>query len=103
MRVFQVVGKVSLQRAHPTLIGKRWVLAVPLPLAVLAGKAEPTADEIVVLDELGASPGAWLGVSEGAEAAAPYAGDKKPVDAYAALLLDRLDLHAESVEKMTAQ
>jgi len=44
----------------------------------------------VIFDNLGAGPGARIGFSEGGEAAAPFFPEKKPVDAYCALLLDQL-------------
>jgi hypothetical protein len=36
--------------------------------------------------------GSKIGFSEGGEAAAPFYPVKKPVDAYAALLLDKLEI-----------
>ena len=42
----------------------------------------PTADPLVVWDELGAGNGSLIALSEGAEAAQPFRPDIKPVDAY---------------------
>ena len=87
MRIAEVIGTVTLSRCHPSLAGYRWVIAVPASLAGLrAGK--PDGEDFVVLDELGAGRDQWVGVSEGAEAAQPFYPVKKPVDAYAACLLD---------------
>jgi ethanolamine utilization protein EutN len=45
-----------------------------------------------VFDELGAGPGAIIGISEGREAANPFGKVKTPVDAYCACLLDQLNV-----------
>ncbi|MDA1164437.1 MAG: carbon dioxide concentrating mechanism protein CcmL, partial [Planctomycetota bacterium] len=41
---------------------------------------------------LGAGEGSLVGVSEGAEAAAPFHPNVKPIDGYAAAILDQVDL-----------
>ena len=96
MRIAKVVGKVTLSRCHPSFVGAALRLAVPLSLAELRGAA-PQADEIVVWDEHGAGLGSLIAVSEGAEAAQPFRPALKPVDAYAAALLDevRADEHQQ--------
>jgi len=45
-----------------------------------------------VFDELGAGPGAVIGISEGREAANPFGKSRTPVDAYCACLLDQLNV-----------
>jgi microcompartment protein CcmK/EutM len=50
-------------------------------------------DDVVVYDNLGAGPGAMIGLSEGREAANPFGPNKVPVDAYCACLLDRISLN----------
>lgn len=95
MKVFRVVGKVSLVRPHPSLTGRRWILAQPHGIAQHLDLVESDAEELVAIDELGASPFGLVGISEGAEAANPYLPDKKPVDAYVSCLLDAVDIDAE--------
>lgn len=97
MRVGKVVGKVSLLKAHRTLIGKTLVLTQPLGLKELAGAQEPKTAENVVLDERGVTPGDLIGMAEGAEATFPFQPVKTPVDAYAACLLDEVQLDRESI------
>jgi len=92
MRIGMVVGKVSLQRVHPTLVGKRYVLVHPQSLKALAGGEQPRPEEIVVVDEIGTTPGARIGFSEGAEASAPFNPEKKPVDAYAGCIIEEIDI-----------
>ena len=92
MRVGLVVGKVSLRKVHPTLVGKRYVLVQPQSLKALAGGKQTAPEELVVLDELGATAGARVGFSEGAEAAAPFAPEKKPVDAFAGCIVEEINI-----------
>jgi len=91
MRIADVIGRVTLNKHHPALQGATWLLAVPLTLEGLAGKPAGRGEPIVVYDELGAGTGARIAVSEGAEAAAPFHPNTKPVDAYDAAILDTLE------------
>ncbi len=49
----------------------------------------------MVWDELSAGDRSLVGVCEGPEAAQPFRPDIKPIDAYAALLLDTIDMANE--------
>lgn len=58
----------------------------------------PDGEDLVILDELGAGRGSKIAVSEGAEAAAPFHPEKKPVDAYCACILDQVVIqHDEEI------
>jgi ethanolamine utilization protein EutN len=92
MRIAQVIGTVTLNRVHPTLSGARLKLVVPLSLDDLRTGREPRAEELVVYDDFGAGLGSRLLLSEGPEAAQAFYPDQKPVDAYNAGLLDRVDI-----------
>ena len=92
MRIAKVVGTVTLNRCHPSFIGARLRLVVPLSLAELKGEQAPQADEFVAWDENGAGLGNLVAISEGAEATQPFRPDLKPVDAYASAILDSVDL-----------
>src|SRR5687768_10160672 len=92
MRIAEVIGTVTLSRCHPTFIGCRLKLMVPLSLANLTGETAPTADELVGWDDLGAGIGDRIAMSEGAEATQPFRPDVKPVDIYNAAILDDIDL-----------
>jgi microcompartment protein CcmK/EutM len=63
-----------------------------MPRAALTEGSPARGEEVVAFDELGAGPGALIGLSEGREAANPFGTKKTPVDAYCACLLDRLSL-----------
>jgi microcompartment protein CcmK/EutM len=92
MRIAKVVGTVTLSRCHPSFHAARLRLVVPLSLAELKGERQPQADEMVVWDDNGAGVGSLVAISEGAEAAQPFRPDLKPVDAYAAAILDEVNL-----------
>lgn len=99
MRIAEVVGTVTMNRAHPSLSGARFKLVVPLSLDDLAGEGNRSAGEFAVFDELGAGIGSLIAVSEGREAAMPFYPDVKPIDAYNAAILDRVDVDAQIVKK----
>jgi len=88
MRVAEVIGTVTLSRAHPSVVGYRWVIGVPFSLKALKENAGPDGEDFVILDELGAGYGQKIGVSEGVEASMPFFPNKKPLDAYCACILD---------------
>jgi microcompartment protein CcmK/EutM len=92
MRIAQIVGTVTLNRCHPSFIGARLRLAVPLSLANLATDAPMTAEELVLWDDLGAGIGSRVALSEGGEAAQPFRPHDKPVDAYNAAILDDIEI-----------
>lgn len=98
MRIAEVIGTVTLNRAHPSLTGARFKLVVPLSLEDLAGEGDRSAEEFAVFDELGAGMGSLIAVSEGREAAMPFYPDVKPIDAYNAAILDRVEIDRESWE-----
>ena len=91
MRIGEVIGTVTLNRSHPSLEGLRLRIVVPLSLANLVGTAKPAADDLVVVDVLGAGVGSRIAFSEGPEAAQPFRPEVKPVDAYNTAILDHLD------------
>ena len=92
MRIAKVIGTVTLNRCHPSFNGARLRLVVPLSLAELKGQT-PQADEMVCWDDNGAGIGSLVAISEGAEASQPFRPELKPVDAYAAAILDSVDVN----------
>jgi ethanolamine utilization protein EutN len=92
MKVARVLGRVVLAKAHPAIRGARLLLAAPYELSELQAGTDPTADEVVVYDELGAGANSVIGLSEGREAAMPFHPERKPIDAYGACLVDRLSV-----------
>jgi microcompartment protein CcmK/EutM len=92
MRIAEVIGRVKLSRKHPALKGSRFVIALPMPLEALTEGSARRGEEVIAYDQLGASPGGLIGLSEGREAANPFGKVKTPIDAYCACLLDRVDV-----------
>jgi microcompartment protein CcmK/EutM len=92
VRIGEVIGTVTLNRSHPSLVGGRFRLVVPLSLANLQGDMRQRAEAIVAYDDLGSAIGHRVAFSEGAEAAQPFYPELKPLDAYTAAIIDTLDL-----------
>ena len=92
MRIAEIIGTVTLCRSHPSFQGATLKLAVPLSLANLSNRELPQADPLVVWDPLGSGMHDRIAISEGGEAAQPFRPDLKPVDAYNAALLDKIEL-----------
>ena len=90
MRIGRTIGSVTLVNAHPSMRAGILRLVVPLAqqdLDIEDGPAEP----LVAWDSLGAGEGQLVAFSEGGEAAQPFQPEPKPVDAYIAALIDRID------------
>jgi ethanolamine utilization protein EutN len=95
VRIAEVIGTVTLSRAHPAFAGGgRWVVGVPYSLKALEGGGPPDGEDVVIYDDLRAGAGDRVGFSEGVEAAAPFYPDKKPVDAYCGCILDQVVVRA---------
>ena len=91
MRIGQVIGTVTLNRCHPSLLGSGWKLVVPLDADQLqAGPGDREA--LVAFDQQAAGTGQRVAISEGAEASAPFHPDQKPIDAYIAAQLDQIEI-----------
>jgi ethanolamine utilization protein EutN len=91
MRLGITIGTVTLVEPHPTIRGGVLRLVVPLAAADLE-RGDGPAEPLVAWDDLGAGDGQLVAFSEGGEAAQPFRPLDKPIDAYVAALIDRLDL-----------
>lgn len=92
MRIAETIGRVTLNRCDPSLRGASWKIVVALDRAGLDGDEEGRSEPFVVFDELGSGHGGRVGISEGAEATAPFYPDQKPIDGYVAAILDSVDM-----------
>ena len=92
MRIAEVIGTVTLSRAHAAVTGLRWIIGVPFSLKALQEQIAPDGEDVIIVDQLGAGCGQKIGFSEGGEAAAPFVPDKMPVDAYCACILDAVEI-----------
>ena len=96
MRIGKTIGTVTLVEPHAAIRGGVFRLVVPLASADLQAGDGP-AEPLVAWDDLGAGEGQLVAFSEGGEAAKPFRPAEKPVDAYIAAIIDRLDLTGESL------
>jgi ethanolamine utilization protein EutN len=94
MRIGKTIGTVTLVEPHASVRGGVFRLVVPLAGADLAA-GDGSAEPLVAWDDLGVGEGQLVAFSEGGEAAQPFRPADKPVDAYVAALLDRLDIAGE--------
>ena len=103
MRITKVIGNVTLSRVHPQLSGVQWKLVVPMSFEELVERREPVAEELVAYDELGCGIGEWVALSEGVEAAMPFYPHPKPIDAYAAAILDGVELDQAAIGEFISE
>lgn len=92
MRIAKVIGTVTLNKSHPSLMGASFKVAVPLEVDEINSEGTPAGEDLVVYDEFGAGMGDQIMLSEGGEAAQPFLPELKPVDAYNAGTLDEINL-----------
>jgi microcompartment protein CcmK/EutM len=92
MRIAEVIGNVTLSRWHPSLTGASWKIVVPFEQAGLRDRTQGRGEPFVTFDELGSGEGSLIAISEGAEAAAAFHPEVKPVDAYNAAILDTIEI-----------
>ncbi len=94
MKLGSVIGRVTLSRSAPALIGARWLIVSPFTREhYLRGAGQPggpgNEPSVIVYDNLGAAAGQTIGYVEGREAASPF--DKPtPIDAVNAALVDEI-------------
>ena len=121
MRIGKVIGTVTPGRIHPALVGAQLKIVVPLAFNDLTGnhpvyvkndyQAADSSDsqkeihrrpgaELVVYDELSAGIGQWVAFSEGAEASMAFYPNNKPIDAYAGLILDTIEIDEATVQSL---
>ncbi|MEQ1826658.1 MAG: EutN/CcmL family microcompartment protein [Pirellula sp.] len=95
MQLYQVNGTVTLSRVHPSFVGASLKTAEAYGEKLL-GRPQNEPDLVVVWDDLGASAGSIIAVSDGAEAAQPFRPKLKPVDAYNAAIIDELHIQPQT-------
>ncbi len=92
MRIGKIIGQLTLSRCHATVVGAQWKIVVPMSENDLLNDNEPVGEELVVYDELSAGTGQRIAFSEGAEASMPFYPHNKPLDAYCAAILDKIEV-----------
>ena len=94
MRLGTVIGRVTLSRTVPALIGARWLIISPFTREHFqqGSDAPPGLSKdpsLVVYDDLGGGVGQTIGFVEGREAACPF-DQPTPVDAINGALVDHI-------------
>lgn len=101
MRFGRVLGTVVLSKSLDSLKGARWLAVQPLEAADFRDLSRPSGGGepgCVVYDSLGARAGDIIGFTEGGEAARPFS-QPTPVDAYNALIVERIHLPPQDGER----
>ena len=97
MRLGTVIGRVTLSKTVPALLGARWLVVSPFTREHFQRGSQPIPGlskdpSLVVYDDLGGGVGQTIGFVEGREAAAPFE-HPAPVDAISAALVDEVFYH----------
>jgi microcompartment protein CcmK/EutM len=89
MRIGKVVGRVTLNPIHETLVGGRFLIVEVQDRFSLVGQPRKTSEYLVTYDHLGAGEGDMIAFTESREASMPFYPEKRvPLDAYCAAILD---------------
>ena len=100
MRIAKVVGKVTLNRCHPSFRGARLRLVIPQTLDNLTGKSKADSDTLVAWDEMGGGNDSIVSIAEGPEASQPFRPEVKAVDCYVSAILDEVSLDKTALKQI---
>jgi len=94
MKLGAVIGRVTLSKVVPELIGARWLIVSPFTREHYQNGTETPAGlskdpSLVVYDAIGGGVGQTIGYIEGREAAQPFE-QSPPIDAINAALIDEI-------------
>jgi microcompartment protein CcmK/EutM len=94
MKLGSVIGRVTLSRTVPALIGARWLIVSPFTRDHFQNGPEALPGlskdfSLIAYDNLGGGVGQTIGYVEGREAAQPF-DQPTPIDAINAALIDNI-------------
>ena len=94
MKLGSVIGRVTLSKVVPELVGARWLIVSPFTRGHYERGADGpvvmgTEPSLVVYDSIGGGVGQTIGYIEGREAAQPFE-KSPPIDAINAALIDEI-------------
>src|SRR5688572_33181645 len=94
MKLGSVIGRVTLSKTVPALIGARYLIVSPFSRehyqrGAMEAARPGTEPSLIVYDNLGAGAGQTVGYVEGREAASPF-DEPTPIDAISAALVDEI-------------
>ena len=96
MRIGKVVGRATMSQMYDSLVGGRFLLVEVQDRFSLTGKPRKSTEVLVAYDNLGATDGDLIAISESREAVMPFYPEKRvPIDAYCAAILDRVVVSLE--------
>jgi microcompartment protein CcmK/EutM len=99
MRIGKVMGRVTLQPIHESLVGGRFLIVEVQDRFALAGGRRKGTEYLVTYDNLGATDGDLIAFTESREACMPFYPEKRvPLDAYNAAILDFVEVKYERNE-----
>jgi ethanolamine utilization protein EutN len=90
VRIGDVIGRVTLNRSDPKMIGGRFLIVRPHDARSLREGKQGKGEVVVVYDQMGARTGDRVSFSEGREASMPFYPDRVALDAYLVCLLDEI-------------
>lgn len=100
MKLFRVIGNVTLSRCHPCYQGATLLATEPLGPVALGAEPAAESDMVVVWDDRGAGIGHQIAVSDGAEAAQAFRPELKAVDAYNSAILDSIYIDPNAIKQL---
>ena len=101
MRVGTVIGRVTLNVTHDTLVGGRFLVVEVQDRFGVSGRPRKTEEVVIVYDHLGAGSGETIAFTESREASMPFYPEKKvPLDAYCAAILDHVTIDASALKQL---
>ena len=94
MKLGAVIGRVTLSKVVPELVGARWLIVSPFTREHYQNGTETPLGlskdpSLVVYDAIGGGVGQTIGYIEGREAAQPFE-QSPPIDAINAALIDEI-------------
>lgn len=93
MRLGIVRGHITLTPAVESFHSRPLAILEPVTMENLRAKnGQGGGKALIAIDELGAATGQMVAFTEGREAANPFYPAPVPVDAYLALIVDRVDV-----------
>lgn len=100
MKIFKVLGSVTLARSHPTYRGGQFRIVQAAGDELLSRPESAEPDMLVAWDDRGAGIGSLVAVSDGGEAAQAFRPELKPVDAYVSAILDSVIIDPETIKQL---
>lgn len=100
MKIYRVIGNVTLSRCHPCYEGAVLKVIEPEGHAIFGKNPPKDPDMLVAWDDRGSGEGSLVAVSDGAEAAQAFRPELKAVDAYCSAILDNIHVDPKAIKQL---